>query len=233
MALLDILYRDDHLVAINKPDALLVHRTRIAGDTLAALQILRDQINRSVYPVHRLDRATSGVLLFALRSEVASRLCRAFEERTIHKRYRAVVRGFPAPEGIIDHPVVDAETGIARPSRTRFRRLETLRLGAVVEGRAAQYSLLEIEPETGRRHQIRRHLKHLGHPIIGDTTYGRGEHNRFFRQQFGVHRLLLHARSVELTHPVTDAPLRIEVDETEERSWRLFREQTQDVWVSE
>lgn len=232
MALLDILYRDDDLVAINKPDALLVHRTRFAADGLAALQILRDQIGCTVYPVHRLDRATSGVLLFALNPDAASCLGKAFAGREVHKVYRAVVRGRAPDQGEIDHPVVDADEGIPREARTRFRCLETLMLDAEVEGRPAIYSLVEVVPETGRRHQIRRHLKHIHHPIVGDTMYGRGAHNRFFRERFGVYRLLLHARSLTVPHPATGAPLHIEVDETEERAWRLFREQTRGSWTS-
>ncbi len=230
MALLDVIYRDDHLVAINKPDALLVHRTRLSGDRMAVLQILRDQMNRTLYPVHRLDRATSGVLLFALDSETASQLGNAFAERQVHKTYRAIVRGQPPLHGDIDHPIMDPDDPVPRPARSSFACLETLRLDQEIEGRQATYSLVEVRPETGRRHQIRRHLKHIHHPIIGDTTYGRGPHNRFFREQFGLYRLLLHARSLELIHPHTGQPLRIEVSETEERSWRLFREKTNGQW---
>lgn len=230
MALLDILYRDTHLVAVNKPDALLVHRTRLAGDSLAVLQILREQMGRTVYPVHRLDRATSGVLLFALDPASAARLCAAFAERRVRKRYRAVVRGRAPEEGVIDHPVVDEDERVPRDAHSRFKCLEVLTLDGEVEGRPAAYSLVEVEPKTGRRHQIRRHLKHIDHPIIGDTKYGRGAHNRFFRERFGVYRLLLHARSLDLPHPATDEWLHIEVDETEERAWRMFREQTAGYW---
>ncbi len=230
MALLDIIYRDEHLVAINKPDALLVHRTRRAGDVLAALQILRDQIGRSVYPAHRLDRATSGVLLFALDPASASRLCALFAERRVRKTYRAVVRGRAPDEGVIDHPVVDEEERIPREALSRFKCLEVLTLDGEVEGRPAVYSLVEVEPETGRRHQIRRHLKHINHPIIGDTQYGRGAHNRYFRAQFEIYRLLLHARALTLPHPVTGEGLHLEVHETEERAWRRFREQTASRW---
>lgn len=231
MALLDILYRDEHIVAIHKPDALLVHRTRLSGDRLAALQILRDQINRTLYPVHRLDRATSGVLLFALDSGTARLLGAAFTEHQITKTYRAIVRGNAPSSGVIDHPVIDPDDPVPRSALTQFKKLENLSLDEEVDGRPVRYSLLEIQPQTGRRHQIRRHLKHINHPIIGDTVYGRGPQNRFFRDRFGVHRLLLHARALELEHPHTGAPLRIEVEETEERSWRLLREQTAGQWT--
>jgi tRNA pseudouridine65 synthase len=230
MALLDILYRDEDLIAINKPDALLVHRTRLSGERLAAVQILRDQINRSVYPVHRLDRATSGVLVFGLHPEAAAALGRAFAERLVRKRYRAIVRGRPPQTGVVDHPVADPEDGIPRTAISRYQRLETMRLEVEIEKRPAVYSLIEIEPETGRRHQIRRHLKHIHHPIIGDTQHGRGAHNRYFREHYDVHRLLLHARSLALPHPGTGAWLQIEVDETEERSWRRFRAHTAALW---
>lgn len=230
MALLDILYRDEDLIAINKPDALLVHRTRLSGERLAALQILRDQINRSVYPVHRLDRATSGVLVFGLTPAAATALSRAFAERRVAKRYRAIVRGQPPLTGVVDHPVADPEDGVPRAARSRFQRLETMRVDVEIEKRPAIYSLVEIEPETGRRHQIRRHMKHIHHPIIGDTQHGRGAHNRYFREHYDVHRLLLHARSLALPHPVTGRWLEIEVDEKEERSWRRFREHTAPLW---
>lgn len=244
--MLDILYRDDWLVAIHKPSGLLVHRSPIAAhEERFAVQLLRDQIGRRVYPAHRLDRGTSGVLLFALDREVARTLAGRFESQAVDKRYLAVVRGHPAESGVIDHPLVrrldpieirhgrgagardalpedldadePAHSGnagrdepVAQPARTRFRRLGTVELPHAVERYpSSRYALVELFPESGRRHQLRRHLKHIAHPIIGDATYGKGRHNRLFQHLFSCHRLLLACIRLALAHPVTNAALDI------------------------
>jgi tRNA pseudouridine65 synthase len=218
---LPILYRDDRLVAIHKPAGLLVHRTVLdRHETRFAVQLLRDQIGRHVWPTHRLDRGTSGVLLFALDRDTAASVGRQFEAGTVRKRYLAVVRGFPPESGMIDHAlsreVDDAErTSHAVPplpqaARTRFRRLGTVELPIPVDRYpASRYSLLELEPLTGRRHQLRRHLKHISHPIIGDATYGKGNHNRGFTARFASHRLLLASVELCLAHPVSGLDLRV------------------------
>lgn len=208
---LSILYRDEHFVAIDKPAGMFVHRTRLGESREPALQRLRDQIEKKVFPIHRLDRAASGVLLFGLSSEAARAACRAFERRQVIKRYWAVVRGYAEAEGLIDYPLCEEEGRPAQPARTAYRRLATVEV-PVATGRHAgsRYSLVEATPETGRRHQIRKHLCHIFHPIIGDTTYGEGRHNRLFRERFGSARLLLRAQSLELSHPMTGRPLSIE-----------------------
>lgn len=240
--MLDILYRDEWLVAIDKPSGLLVHRSPIAAhEERFAVQLLRDQIGQRVHPAHRLDRGTSGVLLFALDRDVAAALGRQFEARAVDKRYVAIVRGHPPEEGIIDHPLVrrldpierrqgrgagrrdglpeDEETDpdnpagsagseIALPTLTRFRRLAAAELPHTVDRYpSSRYALVELWPETGRRHQLRRHLKHISHPIIGDATYGKGRHNRLFQTLFGSRRLLLACTRLGLRHPVSDARL--------------------------
>ncbi|WP_286164483.1 pseudouridine synthase [Azoarcus sp. DN11] len=217
---LPILYRDDCLVAVHKPSGLLVHRSVLdVHEERFAVQILRNQIGRHVHPVHRLDKGTSGVLLFALDRETAARVSAAFERQAVRKTYLAVVRGHPPLEGVIDHPVTrrfdDAErrpdTAAKAPAQdavTRFRRLATTELPYQVDRYpTSRYALVELAPETGRRHQIRRHLKHLSHPIIGDATFGKGRHNRLFTQLFGVSRLLLACTRMQLAHPHTGAPL--------------------------
>ena len=217
---LTVLYRDDHLCAVHKPSGLLVHRTALdPGASRFAVQLLRDQIGRHVYPVHRLDRGTSGVLLFALDREVASLLGASFRAGSVAKRYVAVVRGHPPEAGVIDHPLTyqpenrgteppaDAGTG-PRPAVTHYRRLATAELPYRVDRYpTSRYALVELRPETGRRHQIRRHLKHAAHPVSGDSSYGKGPHNRLFAQLFGSHRLLLACVELRLTHPVTGEPL--------------------------
>lgn len=229
---LPILYRDAYLVAIDKPAGMLVHRSPISRDRVFVLQTLRDQLGRHVYPVHRLDRATSGVLLFGLSSEIAHRLVRQFEQQRVGKRYLAVARGWVDPEGLIDHPVADEEgNGVAQPARTRFTRLARTELPFAVDRYpSARYSLVAVEPLTGRRQQIRRHFKHISHHLIGDTTHGNGRHNRFFRSQFGIHRLLLMSERLNLEHPVGGRPLALQAtaDHQWERVLRLFPDREAD-----
>lgn len=188
------LYRDEHLVVVNKPSGLSVHRGW-DGDAVNALTLTRGLVGRHVYPVHRLDRPTSGALVFALDSETAARLQDHFRAHTVGKRYLAVARGI-VPEAIrIDHPVPREPEGERVDAVTNVRRLE------LVEER---YSLIEACPETGRLHQIRRHLKHLSHPLVGDTRYGDGAINRACRERFGLARLALHALGITFAHPHRD-----------------------------
>jgi tRNA pseudouridine65 synthase len=219
--LLPILYQDDCLVAIHKPAGLLVHRTVLdKHETRFAVQLLRDQIGRYVWPTHRLDRGTSGVLLFALDKDTAATVGRQFEAGTVGKCYLAVVRGYPPGSGTIEHAlsreVDDAErtphAGSVAPQAavTHFRRLGTVELPIPVDRYpASRYSLVELQPLTGRRHQLRRHLKHLSHPIIGDATYGKGNHNRGFAERLSSHRQLLASVALGITHPLTGNPLRL------------------------
>ena len=219
--LLDILYQDEHLVAINKPSGLLTHRSMIdRHETRFALQMVRDQTGRRVWAPHRLDKGTSGVLLFAFSQEWAAGLGRQFEDGSVGKRYLAVVRGHPEAEGIIDHPLSrqrddyewrgEAMSEAAQPAVTRYRRLAVTELPIAVDRYpTSRYALLDLEPLTGRKHQLRRHLKHLAHPIIGDSTYGKGRHNRMFAEQFGCHRLLLACTKLAFSHPVDNRAMNI------------------------
>jgi tRNA pseudouridine65 synthase len=212
MSPLTILYRDDDLVAVHKPAGLLVHRTAIdAHESHFLLQTLRDQIGAPVHPVHRLDKGTSGVVVFALHSAAARGLEVAFRDGQVQKTYAAIVRGWAAPYQQVDHPLRDradrvgrGETIRVRPASTEVRCLARVELAAAV-GRypTARYSLVSCRPRTGRMHQVRRHLKHLRHPVIGDATYGDGAHNRFFRRALGVTRLLLAATAIRFPHPRT------------------------------
>lgn len=223
-AALPVIYRDEHLVAINKPSGLLVHRSPIdRRETRFALQLVRDQIGQRVYPVHRLDKPTSGVLLFALDSDTARAVSRAFEQRQVGKQYLAVVRGYCPESGSVDHPIRDdpdpllgQDRGPPKEARTRYRRLATVELPCAVDRYpSARYSLVALEPETGRKHQLRRHMKHLGHPIIGDAKHGKGVHNRFFAEHLAAPRLLLACTGLQLPHPATGQALHLQapVDE--------------------
>jgi tRNA pseudouridine65 synthase len=218
--MLDVLYRDDHLVAVHKPAGLLVHRSDLdRHETRFAVQFLRDQIGRHVHPVHRLDKGTSGVLLFALDAESARIVGGQFERDEVVKRYLAIVRGWPAESGRIDHALsrrfddhgrklAPEDRPPPRPAFTSFRRLATIEIAATVDRYPqARYALLELTPETGRQHQLRRHLKHIAHPIVGDATWGKGVHNRFFQRRFDCHRLLLACTGITLRHPRTNMPI--------------------------
>jgi len=209
---LPLLHLDDHIAVVNKPAGLLVHRTALdAHEEDAALQRLRDQLGRPVWPVHRLDRGTSGVLMFALDPNTASQLGVALAERLTHKRYLALVRGWPAADqGEVDHPLArdpeQASQGQPHlPASTRWTCLRRLTVPVASQPGfdSTRLSLLACDPVQGRRHQIRRHLKHLAHPIIGDANYGKGPLNRALAAHLGLQRLWLHAQRLCLRHPAT------------------------------
>ncbi|MCZ2405412.1 MAG: pseudouridine synthase [Burkholderiales bacterium] len=211
MTALPILWRDEHLVAIYKPPGWLVHRTGLdAGETRFVVQTLRDQLGRHVYPVHRLDKGTCGVLALALHPQAARRLSEAFEQQRVAKRYLAAVRGWAPARAEVDH-ALRPDDAPAQAARTRFTCLARLELPLESDPRFAstRASLVLAEPATGRRHQIRRHLKHLAHPILGDATHGKGPLNRWWAGQLGLQRLWLHAWSLQLPHPCSGAPLQV------------------------
>jgi len=207
-------------VAINKPSGLLVHRSMIdRHETRFAMQMLRDQIGRHVFPVHRLDKPTSGVLVFALNSEIAALMGNLFFEHCLQKTYVAIVRGIAPEHVLLDYPLTEeqdkytdqkARTPEAKPAITEFFRLAHVTLPYTVDKYPeSRYSLVKCLPKTGRKHQIRRHLKHISHPIIGDAKHGKGNHNRFFQQRFNANRLLLAATELRFTHPVLNTELQL------------------------
>jgi tRNA pseudouridine65 synthase len=219
---MQILYRDESLVAVNKPAGLLVHRSAVdRHEKHFAMQQVRDQLGRRVFPVHRLDKATCGVLLFALDVERARLMTDAFTKGETRKTYIAVVRGFTPEHDVIDYPLkeqldkmTDEKADQNKPAQeavTGYERLATVELPIAV-GRypSSRYSLLRVSPRTGRKHQIRRHLRHVFHPVVGDTTHGDGCHNRLFRTQFACHRLLLAATGLSFAHPVSGDEITIE-----------------------
>jgi tRNA pseudouridine65 synthase len=197
---IDVLFLDEHLVAVNKPSGLLVHRGW-GRDADVAMFRARDAVGAHVYPVHRLDRATSGALVFARSSDAAAALSRTFESRQVDKRYLALVRGTPPESGVIDHPIPKSEGGPRVPAVTRFV--------LVARSSVDRCALVLAMPETGRFHQVRRHLKHLGHPLIGDVNYGSGQLNRRFRARYALNRLGLHALAIAFEHPITGARVTI------------------------
>ncbi|MFA7184105.1 MAG: pseudouridine synthase [Victivallales bacterium] len=206
----EVLYEDEYCIAVNKVHGLLVHRTSMSGDKDFLLQRVRSQCGKKVYPVHRLDRPTSGVVLFAFSKEYAAEFFRVFREREAGKTYLALVRGWTEDAGIIDSPLKTA-AGKEQDALTLYKNLARAEVPIPVGPyESARYSLVEIDLKTGRTHQIRRHFAHLRHPLIGDTKYGDGRHNQMFRAEFNCHRLLLAAVRLELTHPFTGKKLSIE-----------------------
>jgi tRNA pseudouridine65 synthase len=203
------LHEDARLLVVDKPPGLLVHRTGLdAREPDSALDRMQRDTGARLWPVHRLDKGTSGVLVFARDVEAARLLGMAFEAGGVAKRYLALVRGWPLPEGLIVHPLArDPERPSAgqamRAARTRWTVLARIEWPFVVDARHAssRYALVEAVPETGRRHQIRRHFKHIGHPVVGDSTHGKGAHNRAVAAWLGLERLWLHAAWIGLPHP--------------------------------
>jgi tRNA pseudouridine65 synthase len=215
----DILFEDDHFVAIIKPPGLLMHRTRISEDTVFLVQMLRDEIGQRVYPVHRLDRATSGALILGKSAEAASRLGEQFMDKSVAKKYISIVRGWVPETGTIDYALDDPDSGKGRlQAITHFRRLGTSEIEAAIGLRykTARFSLVEAQLETGRRHQIRKHFAHLNYPVIGDRRHGDVKQNTYFRNVFDLNRMFLHSQSIAFRHPFTDEAMFIYADVDEE-----------------
>ncbi len=207
---LPVLYQDEACAAVGKPSGLLVHPNPRARERDSVVRRLARQFGRKVYNVHRLDRATSGVLLVAFDPPSAHRMCQAFRFGEVEKRYHAVVRGYTDPVGRIERPLRDWEGTEIREAVTEYRTLATAELPIPVGPyQTARYSLVEVRPLTGRTHQIRRHLSGIAHPVVGDTTHGDAKHNRMFRERFGIHRLLLHATELAFTSPATGERVRV------------------------
>ena len=212
--MLEILYHDEALVAVNKPAGLAVHRSKMVGNADTFLiDLLREQLGGTLYLAHRLDRATSGVLLVARSTEVAAALGEQFMGRDVHKQYLTVVRGWPEPaEGVIDYPLPGSrDSGPRREARTCYRRLATVEV-PIALGRYSQqrYAWVLAEPQTGRFRQIRKHMAHIHHPVMGDCQHGRSDHNRLYKQYFSCHRMLLHAWRLSFRHPVDGRPMVLE-----------------------
>lgn len=193
-----ILYQDESCLVVDKPSGMIVHRGW-ANDDLDLLRVTRDAVGRYLYPIHRLDRGASGAVLFALNAQAARALNHAFANGSIDKRYLALTRGHPPEHGLIDHPIPRAPGEQRVPAQTEYFRIGTFQ----------RYALVVALPRTGRLHQIRRHLKHLSCPLIGDVNYGKGEHNRWFREQYAFDRLALHAAALRFAHPVTLEPITV------------------------
>jgi len=206
--MLEIIYQDEYIVAINKPHGLLVHQSSIARDAEEfALQLLRDQIGQNVWPSHRLDRKTSGLLLFSLNKETDKLMQQIFRENNIKKKYLAIIRGHTPDEMEIDYPL-RKENGNLQDALTFFKTLSKTEI-AVPFGKHAtsRYSFVQAEPQTGRMHQLRKHFAHINHPIIGDRPHGCNKQNKHFKETWQMDTMLLHASELSFNHPLTNTPL--------------------------
>lgn len=212
---IEILYQDEYLVAVNKPAGMLVHRSWMdSRETLFLMQTLRNQIGQHVYPLHRLDKPTSGIILFALSGEIAAQMQEQFVSHTIEKTYYAIVRGWILNPDNLDYALKKEQDKIADKNSTQPASVQKAITYYEPIARTeipyscgpystSRYTLVKMQPKTGRKHQLRRHMHHLNHHIIGDVNHGDGKHNQLFRDKFNCHRLLLHAYSLTFTHPVT------------------------------
>ena len=207
---IELLYVDDHVAIANKPSGLLVHRGWDDDDDVAMFRV-RDALGGAhVHPLHRLDRGTSGALVFARTREAAAILAKAFEEGNVDKRYIALVRGAPPDSGTIDYPIQKKEDGPRVPAITHYRR--------IAQSTVDRCALVLAIPETGRLHQIRRHLRHIDHPLVGDVKHGSGQINRHYRARYDLHRLALHAHAIAFDHPMTGARISISASMPEDLS---------------
>lgn len=215
--MLEIVYQDEHLIAINKPHGLLVHRSKIANDaTEFALQMLRDQVERHVSPVHRLDRKTSGLLLFAFEKAIEIEMHKQFQEGLVEKKYLAILRGYAPDQLDIDYPLAK-ENGTMQDAFTSFVTLQRAEIDVAFGKHAtSRYSLIEATPTTGRMHQLRKHFAHIFHPIIGDRKHGCNKQNKFFKEQFDMTTMLLHASTLKFKHPVTQEMITLQAGIHEE-----------------
>ena len=223
---LSILYEDDYLIAVDKPSGLLVHPSWISKPDEPTLMGLLKECYPSdkLHTIHRLDRATSGVILVGKELESSKRMQEQFQAREVKKEYECLVRGwFNEPKGRVDHALVPKYDKFADPLASQDKEAKAAVTDFEVIGQTellipvgryatSRYSRVACYPHTGRKHQIRRHMKHLLHPIIGDTKYGEGRHNRMFRDHFNLHRLVLMARAIQFCHPITNTLITITAD---------------------
>lgn len=211
--IVEVCFEDDYLVAVSKPNNLLVHHSFMArnvGEESTLVELAQKQMGMSLFPIHRLDRKTSGLLLFAKQKEQVSKFQTLFQLNKIQKTYHAVVRGFSPSEGVIESPVKGRDANVYKDALTAYRKLGEVSLDVPVKPYStSRYSLLELTPKTGRLHQLRIHMNKIAHPIIGDPKYGDRFHNRMFQEEMGFSKMFLHASSIKFVHPFTQEDIKI------------------------
>ena len=213
---LKILFEDTYVIAVHKPNNILVHHSAMANNQLeekSMVQLLQDQLGKKYFPVHRLDRKTSGIILYSKKKEFVSKFQKLFMSNVIEKKYIGLVRGFIAESGKIDSPVKGRDANVHKEALTFFKRKQTYEIPIKVGPyENSRYSLVELSPKTGRLHQLRIHMNKISHPLIGDPKYGDRFHNRMFEDHFHNEALFLHAKTLSFTHPFTNNQLHLETD---------------------
>jgi tRNA pseudouridine65 synthase len=206
----EILFRDENLVVINKPHGVVVHRSSYVGEAdIYAVQELRKQLGQYVYPCHRIDRKTSGILVFTLNQESARRMQELFAGNFIKKNYLAIVRGYTDDLGVIDYTLIN-EKGKSQEALTNYKTIKRVELDIPFgKFKTSRYSLVDAEPHTGRMHQIRKHLAHIHHPIIGDRPHGCNKQNRLFKELFQMDTMMLHAHKILFSHPESGKEIKL------------------------
>lgn len=208
-----VIFEDDYIIAVNKPNNILVHHSKMANNQLnekSLIALLRDKYNKNFYPIHRLDRKTSGVILFAKEKEYVSAFQDLFISNCIQKTYFGIVRGFSPKQIIIDSDVKGRDALIYKSAITRLETLATIETNiAVTPYNTSRYSLVELQPKSGRLHQLRIHMNKISHPLIGDPKYGDRFHNRMFVNKLGCSNLFLHAKEIGFIHPITQKKLHL------------------------
>ncbi len=220
-----ILYEDESIVAINKPPGIMVHPTKITEDDQFILPLLVAQLQQEVFAIHRIDRGTSGVLLFGKNKTTVRALSKQFQEREVDKMYVAITRGFAPVSETIDYPIAREPHLPKRKAVTHIKTIHTHELPVPIGPyQTARYSIVKAFPQTGRRHQIRRHLTHLRYPVIGDKRYGDNKHTRYWREELGIDRMLLHAKELAFMHPANQQLIRLEAPfgETFQKAFELL-----------
>ncbi|MBL4594030.1 MAG: pseudouridine synthase [Flavobacteriales bacterium] len=203
---IEIIYEDEYMVVINKPNNFLIHQSHYARNIkeTTLIQFLQQQLGYPIYPVHRLDRKTSGIMILIKNKDIVAQFQALFTDNSIQKTYYAIVRGFSNKSGVIDSPVKNDDTGVYKDAITHYKSIEQIELAIPVHPyEHSRYSLIKLAPKTGRMHQLRKHLNKISHPIVGDYKYGDRFHNRMFETEFRCEYLFLHAFSLDFIHPIS------------------------------
>ena len=221
--MIEILFQDDYILAVHKPNNMLVHHSVMANnqhEEKSLVQLLNNELGSKFYPIHRLDRKTSGIILFAKQKEFVKSFQDLFINNQIQKTYYGLVRGFISGEGKIDSPVKGRDANVHKEALTYYKLLETFEIPIKVGPYDfSRYSLVELQPKTGRLHQLRIHMNKISHPLIGDPKYGDRFHNRMFKEKFKNKAMFLHAKTLVFTHPFTDIQHYLETDFPD--NWKL------------
>jgi tRNA pseudouridine65 synthase len=223
---IEICFEDKYMIVVNKPNNVLIHHSFMArnmDEESTLIDLLQEQLNLKLYPVHRLDRKTSGVILLVKKREDVRVFQDLFKQNEIQKTYYALVRGFAPESGVIDSPVKGRDANVHKEAKTVYRKLQETALDIPVHPySSSRYSLLELKPQTGRLHQLRIHMNKISHPIVGDPKYGDRFHNRMFENELNFSKMFLHASSIQFKHPFMKIELIIKADFPED--WMVLAE---------